>query len=486
MREMKSKSENNIVKEWVNYFTQRFERIHNTVKELPFFLTRELNICFLLKKSTQETMWVKFQKNLKGFLNYYELELTIMEECDFREQTIKKQLRTLKLSKNVFLILLSPPKSSEKLIEIQEKLLIFLPDRYTNKFVNQSKFNNICENYEIVYYSIKEIHDNNCHIPFRILTEIRNYQLELLRIESLKSLKKKIHKEISIGIITALYEELKAMYNILENQDIYNIDSRSPNIYYVGEIPLKNGTHYITLALAGKGNTAAAIKTTSMIYDFPTIESIIMVGIAGGVPNPNKAAEHVRLGDIVISNDEGVIQYDFGKKYPSKFIHTYSIHSPNPNLINIVKNIQKEQNPRWKYYINILLDKLKIKRPDDYLDILRKCNRIVLKKPKIIEHPHDQKRETGVPRVFLGPIAAGNIVLKDEKLRDSLRDEFNIKAIEMESEGIMKAAWYFNVGYLIIRGICDYCNTDKNNIWHNYAAIVAAAFTKNLIENIPI
>ena len=484
---MKSKSKNNIIKKWVNYFTQKFERTHNIVKELPFFLTRELNICFLLyKKSNQEDIWVKFKKNLKGFLNHYELELTLMEECDTREKTAKKQLRTLSLSKNVFLILLSPPKSSDKLSEIQERLLIFLPDKYTNEFETQSKFNNICENYEIIYFSIKEITENDCQIPYRILTEIRNYQLELLRIENMKSLKKKIQKVISIGIITALYEELKAMYNILENQNIYKIDIKSPNIYYVGEIPSKKGTHYITLTLAGKGNTAAAIKTTSMIYDFPTIESIIMVGIAGGVPNPNIAAEHVRLGDLVISDEEGVIQYDFGKKYPSRFIHTYSIHSPCPNLINIVKNMLKEQISSWKYYINILLDKLEKQRPDDCLDVLRKCNRRLLKKPKKIKHPYDLKRETGVPRVFLGPIATGNIVLKDEKLRDYLRDKFNVKAVEMESEGIMNTAWYFNVGYLIIRGICDYCNTDKNDIWHTYAAIIAAAFTRNLIENIPI
>jgi hypothetical protein len=28
--------------------------------------------------------------------------------------------------------------------------------------------------------------------------------------------------------------------------------------------------------------------------------------------NPNKPPEHVRLGDIVVSNREGVVQYDFG------------------------------------------------------------------------------------------------------------------------------------------------------------------------------
>ena len=35
-----------------------------------------------------------------------------------------------------------------------------------------------------------------------------------------------------------------------------------------------------------------------------------MTGIAGGVPFPEKAEDHVRLGDIVVSDRNGVVQYD--------------------------------------------------------------------------------------------------------------------------------------------------------------------------------
>lgn len=54
----------------------------------------------------------------------------------------------------------------------------------------------------------------------------------------------------------------------------------------------------------------------------------------------------------------------------------------------------------------------------------------------------------------------------------------------MEGSGIMDAIWFFNVGYLIIRGICDYCNSDKNDLWHDYASIIAAAFSKVVIEQL--
>ena len=227
MSEMKNKSEKNIIQEWINHFNQKFKGTHNIVRDLPFFLTKELNIYLLYKKSNQEGIWIRFLENFEGFLNYHELELTLIKECNTRENSTIEQLRTLDLSENVFLIFLSPPELSNKLSKNQKRLLIFLPDNYTKEFVNHSLFDNICENKEIFYYSIKEIMAMDSQIPYRILTEIRNYQLMLLRIEQMKTLKKQIKHEITIGIITALYEELKAMINILENQGIYHIDKKS-------------------------------------------------------------------------------------------------------------------------------------------------------------------------------------------------------------------------------------------------------------------
>ena len=45
---------------------------------------------------------------------------------------------------------------------------------------------------------------------------------------------------------------------------------------------------------------------------------VIMVGIAGGVPNPAKPDDHVRLGDVVVSDRNGVVQYDLGKEQMDK------------------------------------------------------------------------------------------------------------------------------------------------------------------------
>ena len=56
----------------------------------------------------------------------------------------------------------------------------------------------------------------------------------------------------------------------------------------------------------------------------------------------------------------------------------------------------------------------------------------------------------------------------------------------MESAGIVDATWTEGAGYLTIRGICDYCNLDKNDDWQEYAALVAASFTRSLLDMIDL
>jgi hypothetical protein len=102
-----------------------------------------------------------------------------------------------------------------------------------------------------------------------------------------------------------------------------------------------------------------------------------------------------------------------------------------------------------------------------------------------IEHPVDPKRTRGLPRIFLGPIASANELLKDPVKRDLLRDHFGVKAVEMEGSGIADATWISGKGYLVIRGICDYCDIHKNDVWQEYASAVAAGYAVALIESMP-
>ncbi|AKB51629.1 hypothetical protein MSBRW_2376 [Methanosarcina barkeri str. Wiesmoor] len=291
----------------------------------------------------------------------------------------------------------------------------------------------------------------------------------------------------TIGIITALPKEYAAVSVLLVNKnEKYKIPgSGAGRRYCLGEIPTEKGNkHNLVLTNAGMGNNLAATKASLLMEHFPNVKSIIMVGISGGVPNPDKVNDHVRLGDVVVSNEYGVIQYDNIKKESQKIIFRNPPRPPSASLLEEVKYLEAGEilgNRPWEKYIDQSLSIIKTIRPSEDKDILY-CSDI---QEEIINHPKDPKRIKGQLRVFIGPIASANILQKDPKARDKLRDKFGVKAIEMEASGIADATWNHEVGYLVVRGICDYCDSHKNDEWQQYAAVVAAAYTRALIESMP-
>ena len=286
-----------------------------------------------------------------------------------------------------------------------------------------------------------------------------------------------------IAVITALPKEYVAMKVLLNRTTDQAISGRGGgHRYLLGYISKSNGQEMpVILSLADMGNNMAATRTTQLLTYFPTISSIIMTGIAGGIPNPQKPAEHVRLGDIVVSDHRGVIQYDFGKQKDEEMIYRYSPRPPSASLLDAAKSLQVgeyEGKYPWLGYIELAMSQLNINKPSSSKDILFDDKNT----SAIVGHPKDSKRVKNQPRVFYGPIASANIVLSSALKRNTLRDKFGVKAVEMEGSGIADATWNNEVGYLVIRGICDYCDGHKNDDWQDYAAIVAAAYTRALLE----
>jgi nucleoside phosphorylase/tetratricopeptide (TPR) repeat protein len=295
----------------------------------------------------------------------------------------------------------------------------------------------------------------------------------------------------TIGIITALPHEYAAVKVLLESQHPISVPGRGAGRQYLyGEVPALNGnSHPIVLALLpDTGNNQASARAALLLEHFPTINTIIMSGIAGGVPNPDKPSEHVRLGDIVVSNRDGVIQYDFGKEERKKRkVKISPRHPPRPpsaSLIETAKLLQAgelESSRPWVRYINSGLKELSITRPSADTDVLASSTNAEV----VVPHPADLRRVDAIPRVFLGPIASSNTLLKNPVRRDQLREYFGVKAVEMEGSGIADAAWLLEIPYLVIRGVCDYCDKNKGDDWQVYAAVVAAAYTRALLEATP-
>ncbi|KAH7115353.1 hypothetical protein B0J13DRAFT_514729 [Dactylonectria estremocensis] len=66
--------------------------------------------------------------------------------------------------------------------------------------------------------------------------------------------------------------------------------------------------------------------------------------------------------------------------------------------------------------------------------------------------------------------------MEDALVRDRLAAEMDVLCFEMEAAGLMS-----HFPCLVIRGICDYSDSHKNKEWQGYAAMVAAAYAKDLL-----
>lgn len=289
------------------------------------------------------------------------------------------------------------------------------------------------------------------------------------------------YNDIKIGIITALPKECAAMKMMLQDvEECYFNNRGAGHRFYIGKLGSSNGKeHRVALTLCGMGNNKAAIRATNMLNHFSSIDSIIMTGIAGGIPSLQDEGDDVRLGDVIVS--KGVTQYDFIKKTTTE-INCRSSHAlPSAQLLEAVDVMSVNEYADcypWHQYIDEFSVRPQFVKPSNETDKLHDME------GNLCEHPYDSTR-TGYPKVFLGQIASANTLLKDPIYRNMLKQKYGALAVEMEASGIADATWNYEVGYLVVRGICDYCDEYKNDVWQEYAALVAAAYTRSLIEHLP-
>ncbi|KAF4879415.1 Vegetative incompatibility protein HET-E-1 [Colletotrichum siamense] len=319
----------------------------------------------------------------------------------------------------------------------------------------------------------------------------------------------------TIGWVCALSQEQTAARAMLDEEfrDVHIRKAvNDTNTYTLGSI----GRHMIVIACLPKGQLGVARASkvaTSMTSTFRNIKFVLMVGIGGGVPF---GLNNVRLGDVVVSAPTGkypgVVQWDFGKTKDGKFSRTGSLNNPPTLLLTALAKMESDHEldgSKIQENLDIMFEKrpnLKDKygRSEKLEDVLFSTSYNHVDHPSNpnltqgsggvqgspqggtgclhCDHSKATKREVGDPVVHYGLIASGNQVIKDAAYRDEINKNLdgNTLCIEMEAAGLMD-----DFPCLVIRGICDYADSHKNDAWQKHAAAVAAALTKELLENVP-
>ncbi|PGH09567.1 hypothetical protein GX51_00673 [Blastomyces parvus] len=303
-------------------------------------------------------------------------------------------------------------------------------------------------------------------------------------------------KNYTVGWICAISTEYVAAQAFLDekHEGPEYLARHDKNDYTLGRM----GKHNVAIAvlpMGEYGTVSAARVAEDLIRSFPNIRIGLMVGIGGGAPSEKN---DIHLGDLVISmpsnnGQGGVIQYDFGKTIQCQsFQPTGFLNQPPTILRAAVNGLNAEyelDGHQLKEKVNAVLTKKprlqkRYRRPtcdrlyqshvvhpvgsscaqvcgDDEASLVRRKSRFDYDDDSAIHH---------------GLIASGNQLMKDALIRDRLAAEKDVLCFEMEAAGLTN-----HFPCLVIRGICDYSDTHKNNDWQGYAAMVAAAYAKDLL-----
>ena len=337
----------------------------------------------------------------------------------------------------------------------------------------------------------------------------------------------KERKDFKIAIICALRSEADAVEALFDkfwgdDGEMYGKALGDPNAYTTGVI----GLHNVVLAyMPGMGKGSAASVASSFRSSFGGIELALVVGICGGVPNGTDAETEVLLGDVIIST--GVLQYDFGRQLPDKFISKDTLDDklgrPNTEIRSLLAKLQGRRSrmrlrENTVYYLTSLFqepgfenarypgldaDKLfeptyrhkhhnlpsciictKCEKKEDEVCMAAlnaSCSELKCSDENLISRDRLKKaRETAdgqKPCVHFGKIASGDIVMKSGEERDRIALKENVIAFEMEGAGV-----WDKFPCVIIKAVCDYADSHKNKKWQSYAAATAAACMKAFLK----
>lgn len=298
----------------------------------------------------------------------------------------------------------------------------------------------------------------------------------------------------AVGWVCALPLEMAAAKGMLDeiHPDLTDQAPQDRNIYILG----KTQGHNVAIACLPEGTNESATAATAakdMLQTFKSIRFVLLVGLGGGAPSPT---QDIRLGDVVVSQptavNGGIIQFDQGEEGNFQMIR--SLDSPPQVVLAALSRLQAQHltdGSRIPEFLSELIIKYpRMKKaftfqgePNDCLfesdyehaspdSSCEECDQI-----RLVERgPRDDSH----PAIHYGNIASTDQMIGDAPTRDRLSKEYRVLCFETKSSGLAR-----DVPSLMIRGISDYADSHKNNMWQKYAAATAAAFAKELLSALP-
>lgn len=289
----------------------------------------------------------------------------------------------------------------------------------------------------------------------------------------------------TIGILTAMPEEFHAMRMLLEQAEEISVPPDRAR-YVSGVLPSRDAArphHVVLTKTGGTGLNAAADAATNLSRSFSSVDCLLVVGIAAGVPDVQVPQRHVRLGDIVVAT-WGIADYKHviardGREEPRQ-----QFPRPSPLLHRAAEQLQTDElagvRP-WEQWLDASRSPYLAEygRPPDNTDMLA-AHPPGSRRPR---HPPRTRsgHRAGWPKVHYGRVGSASVSLRDAQLRDQLAAEHNVRAFEMEAAGVGTSAFLNDRHWFMVRGVSDYADSGFDTTWRKYASLAAAAYVRALL-----
>jgi nucleoside phosphorylase len=293
----------------------------------------------------------------------------------------------------------------------------------------------------------------------------------------------------TFGLVTAMPEEFQAMRVLLDESGHARVYGDRAD-YIAGSLPSLDVRlpHRLVLTLtADKGTHAAADACKSMAMSFPSVNVIVMVGIAAGVPSPSSPSRHVRLGDIVVATPAIVGYRDVVQRAEGEELRQLS---PRPSALlgradRMLQAGEYTGTRPWERWLaappgSALAG---FGRPPEQTDVLRDASA----DGRVVPHPHPRVsgHRPGWPKVHRGRIGSADVSMRSARERDELATRHGLLAIEMEGAGVGSSGFLNGLEWFMVRGVSDYADEHIGTCWRPYAALAAAAYTRSLLAAVP-
>ena len=206
---------------------------------------------------------------------------------------------------------------------------------------------------------------------------------------------------------------------------------------------------------------------------------MILLGVGGGVHDDPSST--LRLGDIVVSRPQasnGPIYVHCAESQLTDGKTSFMTQEWKPRentLQSLVDNLQNDSHLEdWKKYQQEAMKELSggqtnFSRPSSETDKFYK--------------PGDEEHDT---QIHYGIVGSGKGLSKDDDLRRRFAAESGCSVIDSGFQAVMQSIEGNRKDtFAVIRGIADYRDGSLRREWQPYSALVAAAYMKTLVLQIP-